>query len=240
MSDIKAAPKKVNGKKKLMFIPILLIALVLVFVAYKMVFADSAKLVFFTALDNEIKKAASQEQDDKDSVISELMEDLSQRSNVSDTKITGNINITNNGVEISELSQITDIIGDLSLNIHNESDADSKTNYTEIFLNSNDDSLFDLMYYLDDEKHILGSSLLGEKLLSVKLADMDVVLEKLGLGSNTPDEAITLDEIKGALDLDSEEYKSNMAEYKDFIIEYFDKEEFMKIRNINNGFRKKC
>ena len=64
-----------------------------------MVFADSAKLVFFTALDNEIKKAASQEQDDKGSVISELMEALSQRSNVSDTKITGSINITNNGVE---------------------------------------------------------------------------------------------------------------------------------------------
>ena len=36
---------------------------------------------------------------------------------------------------------------------------------------------FDLMYYIDKEKHILGSSLRGEKLLSVKLADMDVVLE---------------------------------------------------------------
>ncbi len=63
MSDIQIAPKKVKGKKIFVFIPILLVALVLVFVAYKIVFADSAKLVFFTALDNEMKQISSEEKD---------------------------------------------------------------------------------------------------------------------------------------------------------------------------------
>ena len=228
MSDIQTTLKKAKGNKKLIFIPIILIALVLVLVAYKIVFADSAKLVFFTAIDNEMKKISSEEKDGVDSVLNELLEAISQRSNVNDTIITGNISVTKNGMEIAEISQIAETIGNLSLNIHNESDVDNKINYSQIYLKSNENNIFDLIYYLDKEKHILGSSILHEKLFSVKLSEMDIVLEKLGLVSSMSSEEITSAEIKEALSFDSEEYKEKMTEYKDFIIEYFDKEEFVK------------
>ena len=82
MSEILYASKTEKTKKPLIIILAILIIAVLVFAGYRFVFAENAKITFFTAIDNEIKKASSIDMEEGNGIFDGLMEAVLMESHI--------------------------------------------------------------------------------------------------------------------------------------------------------------